>query len=231
MIDFSRYECLTFDCYGTLVDWEAGMLAAIKPVLAAHHRSESDEKILELYAAIESKLEAGPYMSYRQVLERAMQMLASRLSFALHEGEIDTLANSVKNWPPFPDTIDALRRLKTRYRLAIISNIDDDLFADTAKLLEVAFDFVITAQQAGSYKPSHNNFELALRRIGLPKEKILHCAQSIFHDIVPARALGIANVWVNRRAGRAGTGATPRADATPDLTVTSLKELADRALA
>jgi 2-haloacid dehalogenase len=227
MHNFKQFECLTFDCYGTLIDWETGILAALRPIIANHHREVSDEKVLEMYGSIELQAEAGEYRSYRHILQFATQRIASRLSFALHEGEIDALPNSLKDWPPFPDTVDALRRLKSRFQLAIISNTDDDLFADTAKRLEVPFDFVITAQQARSYKPSHRNFELALERIGKPKQKILHCAQSIHHDIVPTKQLGIANVWVNRRAGKSGGGATYPSNETPDLTVTSLKELAE----
>ncbi|MGZ4789841.1 MAG: haloacid dehalogenase type II [Terriglobales bacterium] len=229
MHDFSKFECLTFDCYGTLIDWETGILSALKPLLAAHNREFGDQKLLELYGTLEAQAEAGEYRSYRQILRFVTQRIGSRLSFALHEDEIDTLPNSLPRWPAFPDTVDALRRLKLRYKLAIISNTDDDLFAETAKTLQVPFDFVITAQQARSYKPSHRNFELALERIGLPREKVLHCAQSIYHDIVPARQLGIANVWMNRRIGREGSGATRAAQEMPDLTVTSFKELADLA--
>jgi 2-haloacid dehalogenase len=229
MLNFSQFECLTFDCYGTLIDWEIGILSALKPILEGHHRNISDEGILELYGAIEPQLESGEYMSYRRVLQRTTQRIAARLSFPLYEGEIDALPNSMPDWRPFPDTVPALQRLKSKYRLAVISNTDDDLFAETAKSLGVKFDHVITAQQVRSYKPSHANFERALDEIGLPKNKILHCAQSIFHDIVPAKELGIANVWVNRRAGRKGGGATKGALETPDLMVTSLKELADEA--
>ena len=226
-MDFSQFECLTFDCYGTLIDWETGILAALKPILEGHHRQLSDDAILELYGNIEAQIESGDYLPYRLVLQRVTQRLGARLSFPLYEGEATALAESLKNWPLFPDTVDSLKRLKSRFKLAIISNTDDDLFADTAKLLEVPFDHVITAQQVGSYKPSHRNFERALEVIGLPKEKVLHCAQSIFHDVVPAKRLGIANVWVNRRAGKQGGGATKVAAETPDLTVKSLQELAD----
>jgi 2-haloacid dehalogenase len=226
VLDFSQFECLTFDCYGTLIDWESGILAALKPILAVHDRLIGDEEVLELYGAIESEIEAGDYLRYRDVLRLVAERIAARLSCALHENEIDALPESLKRWPPFPDTVEGLRRLKSRYRVAILSNTDEDLFAETAKLLAVPFDFVITAEQARSYKPSHRNFELALKRIGLPKQKILHCAQSLFHDIVPAKQLGIANVWVNRRAERKGPGATVPADAKPDATVTSLEELA-----
>ncbi len=228
-MDFSRFECLTFDCYGTLVDWETGILKALKPILEGHHRQLSDEALLELYGTLEVQIESGEYLPYRLVLQRVTQRLGARLSFPLYEGEAAALADSLKNWPPFPDTVEALKRLKSRFKLAIISNTDDDLFAETAKLLQVPFDHVITAQQVKSYKPSHRNFERALEVIGLPKEKVLHCAQSIFHDIVPAKKLGIANVWVNRRAGKQGGGATKVATETPDLTVTSLQELAELA--
>jgi len=220
MHDFSKFECLTFDCYGTLIDWETGILTALKPLLAAHNRTLGDEALLELYGAAEAYAEAGEYRSYRQILRFVTQRIGSRLSFALHEKEIEALPDSLPGWPAFSDTIEALRRLKSRYKLAIISNTDDDLFTETAKTLQVPFDFVITAEQARSYKPSHRNFELALERIGLPRESILHCAQSVFHDIVPSKQLGIANVWVNRRAGRKGAGATRPSDETPDLTVT-----------
>jgi 2-haloacid dehalogenase len=227
MHDFSKFECLTFDCYGTLIDWETGILAALKPLLANHHRSLGDEELLQLYGTFEEQVEKGDYRPYRQILQLVTQRIGSRLSFPLYEGEIETLPNSMPKWPAFPDTVESLRRLKARYKLAIISNTDDDLFAETAKTLQVPFDFVITAQQAKSYKPSHRNFQLALERIGLPREKILHCAQSVYHDVVPAKQLGIANVWVNRRAGRSGPGATHPSSETPEMTVTSLKELAD----
>lgn len=229
MHDFSHFQCLTFDCYGTLIDWETGILRALKPILDAHGRKPSDDSLLELYGTLEYQAESGEYRSYRQILQFVTQRIASRMSFALHENEATALPESLQNWPPFPDTMEALRRLKSRFKLAIISNTDDELFAETAKILQVPFDFVITAQQAKSYKPSHRNFELAMERIGLPKEKILHCAQSIFHDIVPTRELGIANCWVDRRAGKPGPGATKPSSGLPDMTVTSLKELADAA--
>ena len=230
MFSFSEFVCLTFDCYGTLIDWESGILSALKPLLAEHGREMRDDALLEMYGKFEAQAEAGEYRRYRDILRFVTQRIASRLSFALHEQEIDLLPNSLKNWPAFPDTVEALRQLKSRYKLAIISNTDDDLFAETAKTLEVPFDFVITAEKARSYKPSRRNFELAVERIGLPKGKILHCAQSRYHDIVPTKELGIANVWVDRRTGRLGPGATYPATAMPDFTVTSLRELADAAL-
>jgi len=224
-MDFSPFQCLTFDCYGTLIDWESGILGALRPILAAHRRNLSDNGILELYAAIESELEAGPYMPYRQILELAVVKMGARLVFSPTVEEVRSLAESLKTWQPFPDTVAALRQLKTRHKLALISNTDDDLFAETARSLQVPFDHVITAQQARSYKPSANNFRLALERIGLPSNRILHVAQSLYHDILPAKELGLATVWVNRRASKKGAGATPPAHAQADLVVPDLAGL------
>lgn len=228
MLDFRRFRVLTFDCYGTLIDWESGILAALRPLLAAHGKSLADEKLLELYGELEAEAEAGEYQSYRKILEAVARGVGRRLGFEASEQEARSLPESLKNWKPFPDTVAALKKLRSRYKLAIVSNTDDDLFADTARLLEVPFDWVITAQQARSYKPSHRNFKLALECIALPSEQVLHCAQSIYHDIVPARALGLATVWVNRRGAKGG-GATKAAQGQPDLELPDLKTLAEMA--
>ncbi|HXE91714.1 MAG TPA: haloacid dehalogenase type II [Terriglobales bacterium] len=226
-MNFSRFRVLTFDCYGTLIDWESGILGFFRPLLGRHGKALSDDEILDTYAELESEAERGEYRTYRNVLRSVAHGFGVRLDFPVSPAEADALPASLPAWPPFPDTVAALRRLKTRYQLAIISNTDDDLFAETAKRLEVHFDFVITAQQAGSYKPSLNNFRQAVARIGLPKEQILHCAQSRFHDVAPARSIGLATVWVNRRAGK-GTpwGASMPSEAQPDLEVPDLKALA-----
>jgi 2-haloacid dehalogenase len=208
-MDFSRFECLTFDCYGTLVDWESGILASLRPVLRAHGLYRSDDGILALYAELESAAERGAFKRYREVLREVMRGFGVRLGFQTTDQEIDSLPNSVATWPPFPDTVAALHKLKQRFRLAIVSNVDDELFAGSASRLKVPFDFVITAQQVGSYKPSLNNFNRALERIGLPRERVCHVAQSLYHDIAPARQLGLTTVWINRRHGRSGSGATP----------------------
>ncbi len=226
MLDFSRFRVLTFDCYGTLIDWESGILAALGPLLATHGKSLADDKLLELFGELEAEAEAGEYQSYRKILEGVARGVGRRLGFETSEQEARSLPESLQNWPPFPDTVAALRKLKSRFKLAIVSNTDDDLFAHTARRLEVPFDWAITAQQAGSYKPSHNNFKLALERIALPPDQVLHCAQSIYHDIVPARELGLATVWVNRRGAKGG-GATKAAEGKPDLEVPDLKTLAE----
>ncbi len=230
MVHLTDYEFLTFDCYGTLIDWETGLLRALGTVLRAHLAEiPPDDKLLDLYAAIEAKIEAGPYRSYRQVLEQVVREFGARLGFVPSPQETSALPESLPTWPPFPDTVAALGRLARRYKLAVISNVDDDLFAGTARQLGVPFTAVITAQQARSYKPSLHNFRLALERLNAPASNIVHVAQSLFHDVAPARQLGLATVWVNRRKGKAGSGATPASDAEPDLAVPDLKTLADLA--
>jgi 2-haloacid dehalogenase len=226
VIDFTHKEVLTFDCYGTLIDWESGILSALRPVLRAHSVEVADESLLELYARLESAAESGVYQPYREVLDEVMRGLARELGFEPRPSEVTALAASVGEWPPFPDTPAALQALKRRFKLGIISNIDDDLFAASNRHLGVTFDWVITAQQARGYKPSTRNFEVAFDRIGVPKEQLVHVAQSLFHDHVPAKSLGLDTVWVNRRAGRPGPGATPPATAQPDLDVPDLQTLA-----
>ena len=226
MLDFSRFRWMSFDCYGTLIDWETGILNAVKATLAAHGRSLADEQILENFAQLEAQAEAGVYKPYREVLEEVVRGFGALQRFRPTDRELRSLPESVKEWRPFPDTVAALNQLQARYRLAIISNVDDDLFAATARRLEVGFDAVITAQQALSYKPSANNFLLALERMAAAPEQVLHVAQSLYHDVTPAKALGLATVWVNRRAGKTGAGATVAATAAPDLEVPNLQSLA-----
>lgn len=226
MIEFDSYEVLTFDCYGTLIDWESGILAAIKQIIANHNISLDEEQILELFAEFESEQEKGEYTKYRDILRAVVRKFGERLSFEPDLFEQDSLPNSIRNWQPFPDTIEALKSLKKKFKLAIISNIDDDLFASTAQQLGIEFDQVITAEQAKSYKPSLNNFKLAIDKIGLPPKKILHAASSIYHDIVPASSLGLSSVWVNRRANKKGSGAALFASGRADLEVPDLQSLA-----
>ncbi len=226
MLNFDDFDVLTFDCYGTLIDWESGLWAALSPVLAAHGRTLAQEEALELYGRFEAEVEGGEYQAYRAVLGLVLEKIGRQLGFAPSPAEREAFSASVEDWPAFPDSPLAMQALHTKYRLAIISNIDDDLFAFSERRLQVKFDWVITARQARSYKPSLNNFRLAFERIGLPPAKILHVAQSLYHDILPARSLGLANVWVNRRHGLPGSGATPPAQAQPDLEVPDLQSLA-----
>ena len=228
MLNFDQFEVLTFDCYGTLIDWESGIWAALQPVLEAHGNPIAMEQALELYGELESAAEAGPYQEYKSVLRSVLQGFGARLGFEPTEAELERFSTSVKDWPAFPDSPPALQALKRKYKLAIISNIDDDLFAFSARRLQTHFDWVITARQARSYKPSLNNFRVAFDRIGLPPGKILHVAQSLFHDVAPAKTLGLATVWVNRRQNKGGFGATPPAQAQPDLEVPDLSTLAQK---
>jgi 2-haloacid dehalogenase len=227
-LDFDQFSIVTFDCYGTLINWEVGILGALQPILKKHGRNLSDTGVLELYSGFEPQIQSSGYMPYRQVLAEIVRKFGAKLVFTPTQKEIDSLAESIRDWPPFPDTTAGLRKLKSKYKLAIISNIDDDLLALSLRLMGVPFDHIITAQQAKSYKPSFNNFNLALKKIGLPKEKILHAAESLYHDIAPTNELGIANVWVNRRGGR--PGATKDVAAKPGLEVSDLKTLAQMAV-
>jgi len=226
VLDFSRLHILTFDCYGTLIDWESGIFAALRPILAGHGKTVADAALLELYGELEAKAEQGSFQSYRHVLQSVVHGFGERFGFTPSEAEARSLPESLCNWQPFPDTVAALRKLKTRCRLAIISNVDDDLFASTAPKIEVNFDHIITAQQAQAYKPSLKIFRLAQEKIGVAPEHWLHVGQSIYHDVIPAQSLGLATVWVNRLSPRIGIGAVKAAEAKPDVEVSSLAALA-----
>jgi 2-haloacid dehalogenase len=229
MLDFTRFQVLTFDCYGTLINWEAGIFSALRPILAAHGKSIADDAILEIYGELEAQAEQE-YQPYQDVLQSVVRGFADRLGFTPTKAEQQSLPDSVRSWQPFPDTVAALRKLQTRYRLAVISNIDDDLFAATAPKLDITFDQVITAQQARCYKPCLAIFRMALAKIGVAPERVLHVGQSIYHDVVPAQSLGMSTIWVNRPSPRPNVGAVKRATGTPDLEVSSLQSLADLAV-
>ena len=226
MLDFSRFEILTFDCYGTLINWEDGILRCLHRILAAHGKDTDDVTILQLYGDFEAHAEQGAYRLYRDVLQSVVRQFGEQLGFTPTEPEAHSLPESLPNWKPWSDTVSALFELQSRFRLAVVSNTDDDLFAATQPQLGVEFDQVITAQQAHAYKPSLKIFELALNRVGVPAHRILHVGQSVYHDVLPAQSLGLATVWVNRPSARAGIGAVKAADARPDLQVSSLAELA-----
>ncbi|MDZ7960084.1 MAG: haloacid dehalogenase type II [Aulosira sp. DedQUE10] len=226
MINFDQYKVLTFDCYGTLIDWESGILAALKPILSTHRHHLDDEQILQLFAEFEAEIQKGEYITYKEVLRKVVQRFGEQFGFEPSDEELYALSASIKHWLPFPDTIEALKSLKKQFKLAIISNVDDNLFAYSAQHLAVEFDWIITAEQVKSYKPSLNNFRAAIEKIGLPIEQILHVACSVYHDIVPAKSLGISTVWVNRRASKAGVGANLPVVAKPDLEVPNLQTLA-----
>jgi 2-haloacid dehalogenase len=226
MLDFSRFEILTFDCYGTLIDWEDGILRCVHRILAAHGKHADDATILRLYGDFEARAEQGEYRRYREILQSVVEQFGERFGFTPTSQEVSSLPESLSLWKPWPDTVNALRELQSRFRLAIVSNVDDDLFAVTQPQLGVKFDQIITAQQAGAYKPSLKIFELALSRVGVAAHRVLHVGQSLYHDVLPAQSLGLATVWVNRPSARTGAGAVKAADGHPDLQVSSLAELA-----
>jgi 2-haloacid dehalogenase len=198
----------------------------LRPVLDAHGVSLDDEAALSLFGELESRVEAGPYRPYRDVLRQVLIEIGERLAFFPSSAEADAFAVSVARWPAFPDSAPALASLAERYGLGVITNCDDDLFAASSAMLGDPFRWVITAQQVRSYKPSHRNFEVAQERIAVPKERWLHVAQSLYHDHAPARELGIDSVWVNRRAGREVGGATPPATPPPSHEVPDMATLA-----
>jgi 2-haloacid dehalogenase len=230
-LDFSRFDGLTFDCYGTLIDWETGILAGLRVVLGAGGPPSGDEELLELYARHEAQLEAAPYVRYRGVLAQACARVCDAYGMEPADDAVRRFAGSVGEWPPFADSAGALARLSERFRLGVITNCDDDLFELSAARLGTRFDWVVTAQQVRSYKPDPRNFQVALERIDVARDRILHVAQSLYHDHVPAKRLGLSTVWVDRRHGLMGFGATPPATATPDLTVPDMATFADLALA
>ncbi len=211
-----RFKVVTFACYGTLIDREAGILSALKASLPG----QAGVDILERFASLETEAEKPPHLPYRQVLKRVQTGLGLAESPEL-------LANSIARWKPFPDTVAALKVLKKRFKLAVITNIDDDLFEGSQAQLGVEFDWVVTAQQVGAYKPSSQNFIYAVRKMGVPFNQVLHVAQSLYRDVAPARELSLTTAWVNRRKWLKGGGATPASGANPDLEVPDLKSLAD----
>ena len=229
MLDLTRFKVLTFDCYGTMIDWETGIFSALRPILAAHRKSIPDSDLLQLYSELEASAEQGEFLCYRDVLQSVVRGFGEHLGFAPTADEVHSLPESLANWQPFPDTVEALRKLKGRYQLAVISNVDDDLFAATAPKLGVGFDHVITAQQAGRYKPCMRIFKLAEERMGVSLDQWLHVGQSIYHDVIPAQSVGIATVWVNRPSPRPGAGAAKAAAGKPDLEVPNLRALAELA--
>jgi 2-haloalkanoic acid dehalogenase type II len=228
-LDYGRFDALTFDCYGTLIDWEAGILTGLRRVLDRAEVQATDNEVLEHFARCEAPAEAAAYQRYRDILAGALRGVATDYGVEVDESEAAAFGDSVGEWPVFPDSAEALRRLHERFRLGVITNCDDDLFARSARRLGTEFEWVITAQSAGTYKPSPHNFEVALERIGLSRDRILHVAQSLFHDHVPAKALGFTTVWIDRRHDRPGSGATPAADAAPDATFPDMASFAEAA--
>jgi 2-haloacid dehalogenase len=216
LLDYDAFDAITFDCYGTLIDWESGILRSLEPVFKRAGLNVEAEQVLEAYGAAETRIEGGAFLPYREVLAEVLRALGGLFGFTPAPQEIEAFSRSPGEWPPFADTVEALRLLRGKYTLAILSNVDNDLFEGSRAKLKVRFDHVFTAQDIGSYKPDPRNFEYALKRLSEPRERVLHVAQSLFHDVGPASRVGLRTAWINRRGRRAGSGATPPAAARPD---------------
>ncbi len=229
----SDFSVLTFDCYGTLIDWESGIVAALAPWLAAQGVTPGRERILAAFSAAEApQQQATPGMRYRELLAEVHGAIAAQFGLAPDPAAAGAFGASIKDWPPFPDSAAALGYLKRHYQLVILSNVDRGSFAHSARQLGVAFDAVYTAEDIGSYKPDPRNFDYLLARLaerGIAREQILHTAESLFHDHLPARRLGLATCWIHRRTGQEGFGATraPAAEVRPDFRFATLAAMAD----
>ncbi len=227
------FAALSFDCYGTLIDWEAGLWAALQPLLAHTAAPPAREAALARFAETEDRVEKeAPILRYPNVLAEVHRRLAKDWGVAPNEAAASRFGASVGDWPAFPDTEAALRRLKRRYRLVILSNVDRASFARTLPRLGVAFDDVFTAEEIGSYKPDPRNFAFLIARLAerdIGRDAILHVAQSLFHNHAPANQAGLASAWIDRRAGAQGWGATapPPPGVRWDFRFGSLAELAD----
>lgn len=229
------FRVLTFDCYGTLIDWERGILAELRPWLDRHGRPDiADDALLAAFGETEAACEAEtPARRYPEILVETLRRLSVRFGIAPDATAERAFGASVGRWPAFADSPAALDYLKRHYKLVVLSNVDRASFAESNARLGVGFDHVVTAEDVGSYKPDPRNFRRLLNeidtRFGLGAAAVLHTAQSIFHDIVPAKTFGLATMWVNRRKAQGGWGATPtpkdKAAAQPDFEVASLAEL------
>lgn len=228
-MDFDRFELVTFDCYGTLIDWESGITNFVRPFLAQLPSPVPPDLVLSAFALMQANhQQVRPTLLYREVLRRTWHDVEATFGWPADPARADSFGGSVPTWPPFPDTVAALRVLAGRYKLAILSNVDNRSLTETLKRLELPFAFTVTAEDVGSYKPELPHFDAMLvkaRELGIAREQILHVAQSKHHDIAPGRQLGLTTVWVNRRHGKPGSGATLATRAEPTLTVTSLAEL------
>ncbi|GAB4321834.1 MAG: haloacid dehalogenase type II [Candidatus Zixiibacteriota bacterium] len=233
MIAFNQVEALSFDCYGTLIDWEQGIIDVLRGLTERQSGEVSDDRILQAFAEAEARTEQEyPTAPYREILRITYHLIAPPLGLSPSDLDAKKFAGSVGRWPAFGDTREALSRLQSRFQLLVLSNVDYVSFAATQRQLGINFAAVITAEDVGAYKPDHRMFERLFETagtLGIERPRLVHVAQSLYHDHVPAKQLGMQTVWVNRRLGKRGTGATrpPSTVVMPDLTVTSLAELAD----
>jgi 2-haloacid dehalogenase len=231
-MQLTDFEAMSFDCYGTLIDWEAGLSAVLTPWAREQGLDLTGEQLLTEYSTVEAAVEADrPADRYPDILARSMRLLGDRLDAEVTDEQAARLARSVPDWPAFADSCDALAALSKRVKLIILSNVDRASFAGSNARLGVEFTSIITAQDVGSYKPSQRNFDALaaeVARLGIGPGKLLHVAQSLFHDHVPAKRAGLPTAWINRRHARPGWGATPEppAPVTPDWEFPSMAAFA-----
>jgi 2-haloacid dehalogenase len=214
------FKALTFDCYGTLIDWETGILSGLRLLVEKADITLTRDQILEIFAQNESAQEVEtPAMPYSQLLSIVYKRIARTWGVAVTNEQANSFGASIPDWPEFSDSVSALQYLKKHYKLVILSNVDRISFRASNTRLQVAFDAVYTAQDIESYKPSPRNFEYMLRRLrqdfALEKTDVLHTAQSLFHDHAPANKFGLASAWIDRRHAETGWGATQRPPGTP----------------
>ncbi|RSD09157.1 HAD-IA family hydrolase [Amycolatopsis eburnea] len=213
MADLTEFKALSFDCYGTLIDWEAGIAAVLSPWAKEHGLGLSDEELLVAYADNEAAVEReAPATRYPDVLAEAFRRTGADLGCGVGDEWARRLGESVPQWPAFPDSADALARLAGHYQLIILSNVDRAGFAGSNERLRGRFAAIITAEDVGAYKPAGNHFRAldeTLPSLGVARAELLHVAQSLFHDHVPAKREGLSSVWINRRHANPGWGATP----------------------
>jgi 2-haloacid dehalogenase len=220
-----NYTHLSFDCYGTLIDWERGILNFFDSIATIYPHGLNALDILRHYTKFEAE-EEHQYKTYREILKNVFQKFAELCGFQIEAGNEYLLAESVKVWPPFPDSENALKALQEKYKLVIISNIDDDLFVYSESLLGIKFDYIYTAMQMKSYKPSIHNFEYVKKKLNLTSDNWLHVAQSIYHDHVPASKMGIDSVWIKRKSIAGDQGVAPIVDYMPERIYASMEEFA-----
>lgn len=230
----SDFKVLTFDCYGTLIDWEGGIYQALQPLLAKRSSTLTRDVALEVFARHESdQEELTPDMPYSQLLSVVYQRMANEWAIPITRAQANIFGASVPDWPAFPDSADALAYLKQHFKLVILSNVDRVSFRASNARLKVEFDAIYSAQDIGAYKPSPKNFHYMLAHLesdfGLGRADILHTAQSLFHDHAVANTFGLASAWIDRRHGNDGWGATMPPESTPhiDFHFKTMAELAE----
>ncbi len=216
----SKIKLLSFDCYGTLIDWETGMVNALENIREKYGLQADLQRLVDRYVQIELEVEQESYRKYSEVLTISLTRLLNEIGVTPEPDDASLFVKTLPTWPPFPETAGVLKSLKEMgYRLAILSNIDNDLIAQSVKLIGIDFDYIVTAEMTRSYKPAPGHWHVLLQVSGMGKDEILHVAASIEHDIRPAKRLGFRVAWINRR------GEQKPSNVEPDYTLPNLKPL------